>query len=343
MIKTVRLADIAERVGVSVVTVSKALSGQKGVSEEMRVKIKTLADEMGYMPVHSVRQEKAKSYTVGVITFERYFAKFASFYWKMYQELATRALKENCFSMLEVIAEYDEDALVMPKLLEERVDGIIVIGKPKRDYLKMLYHNKKIPMVFLDFYDDEEIVDSVISAGFYGMYRMTEYLIRNGHTRIAYVGTLMYTESITDRYFGYCKALMEHGLEQRPEWIFKDRGYGDGLIGVNYRFSFPEDNMPEAFVCNNDVTAYALIEQLAEKGYQVPEDISVVGYDDYLYAEFGDSKITTYSVDMAEMTRVALECLIKRIENIEVNTNVNTVNGHLIERSSVRKRNGRRE
>lgn len=339
MTKTVRLADIAKRVGVSVVTVSKALSGQKGVSEEMRTKIRALADEMGYTPVHSVRQEKPRSYTVGVITFERYFAKFASFYWKMYQELATQAVKENCFSMLEVIAEFDEDALAGPKLFqEERVDGIIVIGKPKRDYLKMLYQNKKIPMVFLDFYDDEEIVDSVISAGFYGMYRMTEYLIQNGHTRIAYVGTLMYTESITDRYFGYCKALMEHGLEQRPEWIFKDRGYGDGLIGVNYRFSFPENNMPEAFVCNNDVTAYALIEQLAEKGYQVPEDISVVGYDDYLYAELGDSEITTYSVNMAEMTRVALECLVKRIENIAVGAKVNVVNGSLIERSSVRKR-----
>ncbi len=340
MTKSVRLADIAERVGVSVVTVSKALAGQKGVSEEMRAKIKGLADEMGYMPVHSVRQEKAKSYTVGVITFEKYFARFASFYWKMYQELATRAVRENCFTMLEVIAGFDEDALVGPKLLEEeRVDGIIVIGKPKRDYLKMLYQNKKIPMVFLDFYDDEEIVDSVISAGFYGMYRMTEYLIQNGHERIAYVGTLMYTESITDRYFGYCKALMEHGLEQRPEWIIKDRGYGDGLMGLNYTFSFPEDNMPEAFVCNNDVTAYALIRQLAEKGYQVPEDISVVGYDDYLYAEFGDSEITTYSVDMAEMTKVALECLVKRIENAAVNTKVNTVNGSLIERSSVRKKN----
>jgi len=337
MIKTVRLADIAGRVGVSVVTVSKALSGQKGVSEEMRAKIRAVADEMGYTPVHSARQEKAKSYTVGVITFERYFAKFASFYWKMYQELATQALKADCFSMLEVIAEFDEDALVAPRLLEEeRVDGNIIIGKPKRDYLKMLYRKKKLPMVFLDFYDDEEIVDSVISAGFYGMYRMTEYLIQNGHTRIAYVGTLMYTESITDRYFGYCKALMEHGLEQNPEWIIKDRGYGDGLIGVNYTFSFPEDNMPEAFVCNNDVTAHALIGQLAEKGYRVPEDISVVGYDDYLYAELGDSKITTYSVDMAEMTRVALECLVKRIERTAVSAKVNIVNGSLVERNSVK-------
>ena len=338
MVKTVRLADIAQKAGVSIVTVSKALSGQKGVSEEVRTKIKNLADEMGYMPVHAAQSEKSKTYTIGVITFERYFKRIAAFYWKMYQELATQATGQNCFSMLEGIANFDEDNLIWPKLLTSgRADGIIVIGKPKKDYLKMLYQNKKIPMVFLDFYDDEIIVDSVISASYYGMYRMTEYLIKNGHTDIVFVGTLMYTESITDRYFGYCKALMEHGIERHPEWVINDRDYTDGVIGMNYKFSFSENNMPTAFVCNNDVTAYALIKQLEEKGYSVPDDISVVGYDDYLYPEYGDSQITTYSVDMGAMTKVALSYIVKRIEKSDMNANVHVVSGKLIERNSVKK------
>lgn len=338
MVKTVRLADIAERLGVSVVTVSKALSGQKGVSDELRAKIKTLADEMGYIPIHSSQGERTKSYTIGVVTFESYFAKFASFYWKMYQELATRAVKQNCFTMLEVISNHDEDNCIVPKIIEgERADGIIVIGKPKKPYLKFLYQTGNLPMVFLDFYDDEEIVDSVISASFYGMYRMTDYLIKNGHTQIAFVGTLMYTESITDRYFGYCKALMENGIKLRQDWILQDRDFDDGVMGLNYEIKLPKD-MPTAFVCNNDIAAYALIKQLEEKGLRVPEDISVVGYDDYLNAEYGDSKITTYSVDVATMTKVALDCLIKRMENLAVNTNVHVVNGRLIERSTVRRK-----
>lgn len=340
MVKAVKLADIAEKVGVSVVTVSKALSGQKGVSEEMRTKIKELADEMGYTPIHAVQTGRTRSYTIGVITFETYFARFASFYWKMYQELATRAVKKSCFSMLEVISAYDEQTLVLPKLITEnqKVDGIIVIGRPKTDYLKMLYQYKKIPMVFMDFYDDEEVFDCVVSAGFNGMYRMTDYLIKNGHTRIAFVGSLMFTESITDRYFGYCKALMENGIEQRQDWIIKDRDYNDGIIGLEYKLQLPKD-MPTAFVCNNDVTAYALIKQLEEKNYRVPEDISVVGYDDYLYAEYGDSKITTYMVDMGEMSKIALSCIIKRIENISVNVRVHIVNGRIVERSTVKKIN----
>lgn len=337
MVKAVKLADIAEKVGVSVVTVSKALSGQKGVSDEMRARIRTLADEMGYTPIHASQTGRSRSYTIGVITFEVYFNKFASFYWKMYQELATLAVKKSCFSMLEVISVYDEQNLALPKLIAEnqKIDGIIVIGKPRNDYLKLLYQNKKIPMVFMDFYDDEDVVDCVVSAGFNGMYRMTEYLIKNGHTRIAFVGSLMYTESITDRYFGYCKALMENGIEQRKDWVIKDRDYNDGLIGLGYRLELPKD-MPDAFACNNDVTAYALIKQLEELGYRVPEDISVVGYDDYLFAEFGDSKITTYLVDMGEMSRIALSCIVKRIENISTPAGVHIVNGRIIERSTVK-------
>ena len=79
MVKAVKLADIAEKLNVSVVTVSKALSGQKGVSEELREKIKDLADEMGYVPIHSNQKNKNNSYTIGVISLESYFAKFASF------------------------------------------------------------------------------------------------------------------------------------------------------------------------------------------------------------------------------------------------------------------------
>lgn len=340
MTKSVRLTDIAEKMGVSVVTVSKALSGKKGVSEELRAKIRRTADEMGYRPVHALQPDKSKAYTVGVVAFERHFNKIASFYWKMYQELTIQAIKQNCFTMLEVVAILDEENLVPPKLFEEeRVDGIIIIGKPGREYVKMLYQNKKIPMVFLDFYDDELLVDSVISESFHGMYRMTEYLLQKGHEKIAFVGTVMYTESITDRYFGYCKALMEHGIEVRPEWVMDDRNTEDGCMGLPYKVALDTNDMPTAFVCNNDVTAYALIKQLKEEGFRVPEDISVAGYDDYLYAEFGDSKITTYAVDIEKMTQRALQILIKRMLDCAMDARVYAVSGRLIERKTVKKLN----
>ena len=339
MVKSVKLADIAAELNVSIVTVSKALSGQKGVSEELRKKIKDLADEMGYVPVHAAQKNRSKSYTIGIISLESYFSKFASFYWKMYQEVATKAVKKSCFTMLEVISAASEDALEPPKLFEEeRVDGIVIIGKPKKEYLKMLYQYKRIPMVFLDFYDDELICDSVVSAGYLGSYQMTHYLIEKGHKKIAYVGTLMYTESITDRYFGYCKALLESNLEVRKDWVIPDRDVRTGIIGMEHTFQLPHE-MPTAFVCNNDVTAYALIQTLEKAGYRVPEDISVVGYDNYLYPEYGDSRITTYAVDMGEMARIAMHSLVKKIENILYNESIHTVPGRMIIRDTVKELN----
>ncbi|MBQ7943011.1 MAG: LacI family DNA-binding transcriptional regulator [Lachnospiraceae bacterium] len=337
MVKSVKLADIAAELNVSVVTVSKALAGQKGVSEELRKKIKDLADEMGYTPIHGSRKEKSKSYTIGVISLESYFAKFASFYWKMYQEIATSAVKKNCFTMLEVISEQDVKSLQPPKLLQEdKVDGIVIIGQPSKEYLKLLYQYKKTPMIFLDFYDGEEDCDFVVSESYYGSYKVTNYLIRKGHRKIAYVGTLMSTESITDRYLGYRKALMEAGIELREDWVIEDREKsGSRTIEKGYRFELPSE-MPTAFVCNNDITAYGVIKHLEEAGYRVPEDVSVVGYDDYLHPEYGDSKITTYAVDMAEMSRITLRNLIKKMENVTYNESIHVVPGRLIERETVK-------
>ena len=112
MAKSVKLADIAAILNVSTVTVSKALSDQKGVSEEMREKIKSLAQEMGYKSPSSAKLAKArKSYNVGVIISDRYFDWHDSFYWQMYQEVATKAVSKECFTMLEMISPQSEREL----------------------------------------------------------------------------------------------------------------------------------------------------------------------------------------------------------------------------------------
>ena len=97
MAKAVKLADIAERVGVSTVTVSKALSGQKGVSEEVREKIRSIAEELGYQQPSAARKsQNQKSYNIGILISERFLDKYESFYWQMYQAVATRATAKGC-------------------------------------------------------------------------------------------------------------------------------------------------------------------------------------------------------------------------------------------------------
>lgn len=247
MAKAVKLADIAERVGVSTVTVSKALSGQKGVSEEVREKIRSIAEELGYQQPSAARKsQNQKSYNIGILISERFLDKYESFYWQMYQVVATRATAKECFTMLEVIGIAEEENGRLPKLVQERkVDGIIVIGKMMDTYLQHLNTEAGIPVIYLDYYNGREASDSVISNSYYGTYELTYYLYRMGHRRIAYVGTLLATESITDRYFGYQKALLELGLEQKREWVLDDRHIETGKIDTVNMLQIPKD-MPTA-------------------------------------------------------------------------------------------------
>ncbi len=338
MAKEVRLADIAQKVGVSTVTVSKALAGQKGVSEEMRARIKQVADDMGY--VQSSKTKRAgfrRSYNIGLLIEESYLDKYDSFYWQMYQQIATKAMAWGCFTLMEVISSQNEQSQELPKLLkEQKVDGVIILGKMPEFFLEMLKHHSSLPMVYMDFTDEGQDVDAVISDSFYGTYRLTNYLFEMGHERIAYVGTLLATSSITDRYLGYVKAMLEHGATLRDDWRIDDRDIHSGYIDEEKLLILPKD-MPTAFVCNCDLSAGRLINKLRRNGYRVPEDVSVVGYDNYIYPGICDVGITTYEVDLGEMAKRTVRVLLNKLQNQPGVPSTYIVEGHLVIKDSVRR------
>jgi DNA-binding LacI/PurR family transcriptional regulator len=339
MAKKVKMANIAAELGVSIVTVSKALSNQKGVSDEMREKIKELASQMGYKQSTVVKSSnKNESYNIGVIVQNRCFGKYESFYWQMYQEVATKAFQKECFTMLEVIDEEDEKNFELPKLIKEKkVDGVILIGRPNKGYIQKLRSESTIPLQCLDFFDESSNCDAVISDGYFGTYMLTNYLFDMGHEDIAYVGTLLYTSSINDRYFGFCKSMMEHGRKVPDEWIMDDRDWETGDIS-SFAFILPK-KMPTAFVCNCDLTASYLIKTLREKGYHIPENISIVGFDNYLYPGLCDIGITTYDVNVKEMVRRSFNTLLKKMNGEIYKSGVSIVEGNVVYKESVAKKN----
>lgn len=336
MAKTVKLADIAEKVGVSTVTVSKALSGQKGVSEEMREKIKQLADELGYRsPSENKRQTTEKQYNIGVIIQEVYLDKYDSFYLTMYQKLNKRAVARGCFTLLESMSRESVLSNVMPLLVQEKkVDGLIVVGDMTQTYMEHLEAEAGIPVVCMDFYNDTINLDTVISNSFYGTYALTNYLFQMGHKKIAYVGTVGTTNSITDRYLGYAKSLLEHHIEVRKDYVIDDRDTKTGRMDLEKYYQLPED-MPSAFVCNCDLAASYLIRKLRANGYRVPEDISVVGFDNYLFPGLCDIGITTYEVNIGEMARRVVHKIVRKIANENYTAGVFIVDGHMVIKDSV--------
>lgn len=329
MAKTVRMADIAEKLGVSVVTVSKALRGKDGVGEELRAQILKAAGEMGY----TMKSTNADSYVIGILTAGRFLERGSSFYWSLYERLLTHLSANGDFGFLEVVSAEDEAACSIPRIVQEkRADGLIIMGGLDEAYIRMI-DGLGIPFTMLDTYTIRSSYDTVISDGYFGMCAMTDYLIRQGHRDILFVGTVGATSSISDRYYGYCRALTEAGLPVRQDMIIPDRG-ADGKVNV----SLPADiaQRATAIVCNCDFTAYDVFTKLSAMGIRVPEDISLVGFDNYILSEMSAVKITTYSVDQDRMACASAAQIRARIVHPHTKREIVTVTGEILVRESVR-------
>lgn len=328
--KSVTISDIAKACGTSTVTVSKALGGKSGVGDEMREKICQTAEKMGYIPTKS---STAKfNGTMGVLIHEKFINPNGSFYWALYIDLLACMKSENISCIQENITFDEEKNLTLPNMVTNgRVDGIISLGQLDARYAeKLRKHNPNL--VLLDYYIPDFEADSISTNGYLGGYKLTDYLIKNGHRKIGYIGNIKATISIFDRYMGYMKAMIENGLEINKDWLISDRG----IDGIPYEDIVFPDELPTAFVCNCDETAFAAMRSLKNKGISVPDDISVVGYDNYLISEISDPPITTIDADSRMIAKLTVSTLISRITNPSQPFTQQIINGKLVEKGSVK-------
>ncbi|MGN0293904.1 MAG: LacI family DNA-binding transcriptional regulator [Lachnospiraceae bacterium] len=326
----IKLSDIARELQISVVTVSNALSGKKGVSEELREKVVQKAKELGY---DCSRYEKKKNTCIGVLVPGKYVEIGASFYWELYQHVAYSVSQKMGNTIIEIVEWEDESANRMPKMLQEKdIDGLIIVGYMEHEYVSRLVKSTGSPIVLLDFKYRDLPCDAVVSGNYVGMYKMTRYLLDRGHKKIAFFGSIHANENIMDRYFGYRKGMEEFGISYRDEWVIDDRTVTTGKV---IPVKLPE-YMPTAFVCNSDFSAGVLYDCLVAKGYRVPEDISIVGYDNYLYGHSFGKELTTYNVDMRKMADTAVKILRSRIKGSEKAFGTRYIDSCVVERSSVK-------
>lgn len=337
MAKNVTLADIAAKVGVSTVAVSKALSGKPGVSDDLRNKIKHVSDQMGYVSSSSGKASIAETGNIGVIVPENYYGYSISFYGQMYEKVVRALYNNGYFGILELLTKEDEKEGNLPKvMLDEKVDGLILLGQMEEDYITKMVQQTELPVFFLDTYIPAASFDTVISDGYYGMYMLTNYLISQGHRKIAFVGSVDGTSSITDRFWGYRRALRENHINFEEEWEIPDR-YENGKTFE--KILTTTDGM-DAYACNCDFTARVLIQNLEEVGVSVPEDVSVVGFDDFLPVgmEMYADRITTYGVDIERMAEVCVKSLIRKIKHKKYVEGIQIVTGKVVLKSSVMQR-----
>jgi LacI family transcriptional regulator len=328
------MRDIAKALNVSTVTVSKALNDKDGVSEQLRETIKDKAKEMGYVynPIPKLMLNGMTN-NIAILVSKKFLVRGYDVYFQIYETIIEKLSKFGYYGILEVLSKQAEFDLEMPRVLREsKVDGLIILGQISEPYLSMI-SNQKTPFVLLDFYGSYENMDTVVADNFFGSYMITSYLIKNGHRKIGFVGNYKSTSSIIDRYMGYLKGLIENDcVESVDEFIIMDRDQN----GQPIELELPK-KMPTAFVCNNDEVANQLIVKLREHGYKVPDDISVVGFDNFEKIQNLTLGITTVEVDFITMATSSVEVILTKIQNKNYNPGRKLINCRLVIRDSVKK------
>lgn len=325
------MQDIARELGTSVVTVSNALNDRKGVSYDLRQIILKKADDLGYTLGSEKEDGRKRILTFGVICRSQYISEGSSFYWEMYQQVAAQAAMRGNLTMLEIFRADKGDG-AMPSLPRRKeVDGVIVIGRLGEKYIRQILKDTQGNMIMLDFPGHGYECDAVLSANYSGMYRATRYLTQRGHKRIGFVGTIRTSRNVMDRFYGFLRCMREEALPVREEWLLEDRD----VLTEQGRVFLPEE-LPSAFVCSSDYSAGLLYDELCRHDLRVPEDISVIGYDDYLYGNALARMLTSYHVDMEKMASRAVDLLQKRILGQRTETDIFYVDSHIVERKSVR-------
>ena len=329
MVKSIKMKDIAAELDISVVSVSKALNNKEGISMELREKILQTANRMGYKSKDSFNSNPNNS-TIGIIIADYFLSPSPAFYWSVYEELV-HALKDRGYYSILEIASPNTSNSIPSFYTTKKVDGVIVVGYVPPAYLKNL-QRYNMPLIMLDFFNENVKGISIMPDNNISTYKITNYLIEQGHTKIGFVGNILASTNIMDRYLGYYKSLLEHRIPLREDWVIPDRGDD---MNIFHQFNLPKE-MPTAFVCNCDQTAYWLVDYLKEKGYKIPDDISITGFYNYSYATMCKPPLTTVNVDIKDLAYLAVRALLNILKYKKVASDIILAYGNIIKRHSVK-------
>lgn len=335
--RRVRISDIARRSGVSVSTVSLVLNRKPGVSQETRSSVLEVASELGY-PIKpaSPQGESIPLATVGmVVKVDPDIPPQANpFYSKVIMGIED-ACRRKRINLLFATLPVDENnrPLEAPQLLyNDSVGGLLMVGTCVEEPFTGLSGKHTPPIVLVDGYSDIESYDTVVSDNFRAAYQAVEHLMRKGHRHIGLLGSDENCfPSLRERRNGYLRALKENGIADvyiSDFNINKSKGYEETISLLN------EHPNITALFCVNDDVGSAAIRAAHDLGKGVPEDVSIIGYDDTYIAANTHPALTTMHVDTLAMGRAAVHLLALRLENPESARMTLTIHPTLVERES---------
>ena len=229
-------------------------------------------------------------------------------------------------------AEPERELRVAHAFEERRVDGIIVTSSRVGAMHVPLMERMHVPVVLLNNQHPSDFAHSVLIDNVQASMDATRFLVLLGHRRIAYLGDRFGHQSDTERFTGYRRAMEEAGLGFAPELVAHGDGKPEGgEQAMAHLLDLP--NRPTAVFCYNDMSALGALPQIRAHGLKVPDDVSVVGFDDLYFCQYLDPPLTTVRQPLRQMGRMAMETLLHIFDGQHSTYNIK-VEGQLIVRQS---------
>jgi LacI family transcriptional regulator len=308
----VTIYDVAKESGVSYSTVSRVLNGFEFVKDGTRQKVLEAAEKLGYVANLQARSlAGGRSNVVGVLVpviDNSYITEIVA---GIDDELA----QANFNLMLHTTHRHTgKEAQYANTIASGMSDGLLLVVPLAIDaYLKSL-RDRQFPYVLIDQHDPLEKSAEIVTTNRKGAYEAVSYLIELGHERIAFITGLMKLYSTYERLAGYRDALSDHNLPVIDDYVVEgDFWEKEAYIATNRLLSL--DPMPTAIFASNDLTALGAMVSIREHGLLIPEDISIIGFDDIPQAGYIHPTLTTVRQPLEQMGRVAVNLLFETLDN----------------------------
>ncbi len=329
-----RIRDIAEYVGLSPATVSMVLNNRPGFSDETRERVMEAARQLNYQPT-STKRSVDQSESLPFVIFKRHGEVVAEtpFFASLIEAIEGEA-KNNGYNLS---IHYLNAGLVQAEGLKSvagRTDnGILVLATELKRPDWSALGELSVPYVLIDNAMLGVSADKVVIGNRQGAYHAVEELYNCGHRRIGYLHSAVWISNFEDREIGYRLAMSDLGLTVREDWVARVGSTHDTAYEAMLAYCAKQPEMPTAFFADNDIIAMGAMKALRERSYAIPEDISIIGFDDMPYCTMVTPNLTTMRVDTHSMGAVAVKLLLDKNDyrqKVEVET-------ELIRRQSVRR------
>ena len=322
--RRVTLADVAARAGVSVPLVSIVMRGVAGASPENRERVRRAAEDLGYRPDSRARMlRSSRSHLIGVV-----FGVQHAFHGDLVSGLYQAADRIGYELALSATTPARDERRAVGSLLQDRCEALLLLG-PQLPTAELAELATRLPVVVVARAVRDRTIDVVRTADDEGLHQAVDHLVELGHRRIAHIDGGR-APGAAERRRGYRQAMQRHGLADEIRVVPGGLTEDDGAAAARALLADP----PSAVTVFNDRCATGVLDALRQAGRRVPDDVSVVGYDDSRLARLSHVDLTTIAQDTEQMTALAVARAVDRLDGTAVEQREQVIPPRLVVRST---------